>query len=373
MKLLFALLVAVHGLIHLLGPAKALGWADLPQLTQPVKKGMALVWLLASTLLLSTAAALLTGPRWWWAVGAAAIIVSQIVIATSWTDARYGTIPNVIITAGVALGLLSNGPWSLRAEYEREVAQRLGRSVAPARVTEADLAPLPDPVQRYVRLSGAVGQPRVHNFRARFHGKIRSGPDATWMSFHGEQYNFYEPPSRLFFMHASMFGLPIQVFHRFVGPSATMRVKVASAVTVVDAKGPEMDEGETVTMFNDLCVFAPGGLIDPRIQWQTSGPQSADASFTNGRHTIHAALEFNDRGELINFTADGRAAASADGKSFTKMPWSTPLAGYREFGGHQLMARGEAIWHAAEGDYTYLVFELDEIEYNVAAPRDPAD
>ena len=53
--------------------------------------------------------------------------------------------------------------------------------------------------------------------------------------------------------------------------AATMRVKVASALTIVDAKGTEMDEAETVTLFNDLCVFAPGALIDRRIQWQEVG------------------------------------------------------------------------------------------------------
>jgi hypothetical protein len=104
-----------------------------------------------------------------------------------------------------------------------------------------------------------VGQPRVQNFRSRFHGQIRSGPTVPWLSFTGEQYNFYDQPSRLFLLDASMFGVPFQAFHRFVGPSATMRVKVASVVTVVDAKGPEMDEAETVTLFNDWCVLSPGG------------------------------------------------------------------------------------------------------------------
>jgi hypothetical protein len=209
----------------------------------------------------------------------------------------------------------------------------------------------------------------VQNFHARFHGQIRSGPDARWMSFSGEQYNFYDQLSRLFLMNASMFGIPFQAFHRFIGPSATMRVKVASVVTMVDARGPEMDEAETVTLFNDLCVFAPGALIDRRIQWQTSDSQAVSASFTNGSYTIRAVLSFNDRAELTNFVADGRAAAAADGKSFTRMGWSTPLGDYREFGSHRLMARGEGVWHAPTGDYAYLRFELDAIEYNVAAPR----
>ncbi|HLB10654.1 MAG TPA: DUF6544 family protein [Gemmatimonadaceae bacterium] len=267
------------------------------------------------------------------------------------------------------MGFLSRGSWSLRAEYDREVAQGLSRVVATPPLLEADLARLPAVVQRYLRLSGAVGQSRVQNFRARFHGEIRSGPDARWMSFTGEQYNFYDETSRLFLMNASMFGIPFQAFHRFVGPSATMRVKVASVVTIVDAKGPEMDEAETVTLFNDLCVFAPGALIDPRIQWQAIDPENVGASFTNLSHTIRAVLSFNDRGELTNFVADGRGTTSADGKSFTKMRWSTPLREYREFGSRRLMSRGEGIWHAPVGDYSYLRFDLDAIDYNVAAPR----
>ncbi|MDR6508529.1 hypothetical protein J2805_004245 [Arthrobacter oryzae] len=40
---------------------------------------------------------------------------------------------------------------------------------------------------------------------------------------------------------------------------------------------------------------------------------------------------------------------------------------YRTFGTHRLMGRGEGIWHAPAGDYSYLRFVLDSIEYNAAA------
>lgn len=365
---LFVVFLVLHGLIHLMGAAKAFGIADVPQLTEPIARPLGMLWFVAATLLVATAGSLFAWPRWWWAVGAGALFASQVAIVTSWADARYGTLANVIVLTGVAFGFLSRGPWSFRAQFEHDSAAGLGRSVVNPLLTETDLAPLPAAVQRYIRLSGAVGQPRVQNFHARFHGRIRSGPDARWMSFTGEQYNFYDQPSRLFLMSASIFGLPFQAFHRFIGASATMQVKVASAVRMVDAKGPEMDEAETVTLFNDLCVFAPGALIDPRIQWQALGPQSVAASFTNLSHTIHAVLSFNGLGELVDFVADGRAAASADGKSFTKMRWSTPLAEYRGFGAHRVMTEGEGIWHASRGDYSYLGFELDAIEYNVAAP-----
>jgi hypothetical protein len=364
----FAVLLVVHGLIHLMGAAKAFRIAEIPLLRDPIGRQMGAVWLLAAALLVLTAISLFAWPRWWWLVGASALLVSQVAIITSWGDARYGTAANVMVLVGVTLGFLSQGSSSFRAEYDREVARGLGRAVAAPLLTELDLAQLPPAVQRYVRLTGAVGQPRVQNFRARFHGQIRSGPDAGWMSFTGEQHNFVDPPARLFLMNASRFGIPFQAFHRFIGPAATMRVKVASVMTMVDARGPEMDEAETVTLFNDMCVFAPGALIDRAIQWQELDARTVRASFTNGSHTIQAVLSFNDRDELTNFVADGRGAMSADGKSFTRMPWSTPLRDYRAFGSHRLMARGEGIWHAPAGEYSYLGFDLDSIAYNVSPP-----
>jgi hypothetical protein len=369
MRILFALFLIAHGLIHLMGTAKAFQLIDVPLLTHRIDRPVGLLWLLAALLLIVTAVFLFSWPQWWWLAGLIAVVVSQVAIITSWSDARFGTIANIVVLAGVVFGYLSYGPSSFRAAYEREVAQGLHRSVAMPLLSEADLAPLPSAVQRYVRLSGAVGQPRVQNFRARFHGQIRSGPNARWMSFTGEQHNFYDQPSRLFLMSASMFGIPIQAFHRFVGPSATMRVKAAAVATIVDAKGPEMDEAETVTLFNDLCVFAPGALIDPGIQWHVTNSRTITASFTRLSHTIVADLSFNDAGDLTNFVANGRGAMSADGKVFTRMRWSTPLSDYRGFGSHRLMGQGEGIWHAPDGDYSYLRFYLDAIEYNVGAPQ----
>lgn len=278
-----------------------------------------------------------------WGIGSVAAILSQLAISTSWADARYGTIPNIILLIGLALGFLARGPWSFRAEYDRDVSQDLARSVPGPLLTEADLEQLPTVVQGYIRLSGAAGLPRVQKFSARYHGHIRSGPDAPWMSFTGRQHNSYDRPSRLFLMDASRSGVPFQAFHRFIGPSATMRVKVASVATVVETEGPEMDEAETVTLFNDMCVLAPGALIDRCIQWHEIDQETVEASYTNAGRTIRAVLSFNGQGELTNFVADGRGAASADGKSFTKMPWSTPLTAYRSFGAHRLMGLGEGI------------------------------
>jgi signal transduction histidine kinase len=86
-----------HALLHLLGPAKAFGLAALPQLTQPISKPAAMLWLLAAAATLVTAAAIPLWPQRWWLVAAIAIPLSQAAIATSWQDAKFGTIPNLVL------------------------------------------------------------------------------------------------------------------------------------------------------------------------------------------------------------------------------------------------------------------------------------
>ncbi len=367
MTVAFAIVLGLHGLIHLLGFVKAFGIADLAALTQPVSPGLGLVWLLAGCLFLTSAVAVFVWPRGWWAIAACAISVSMFVILHSWVDARFGAVANLIALVGVVFGFLAQGPVSLRAEYEHDVARGLARVAPSPPITDADLAHLPDAVQRYLRGAGVVGQPRIYNFHVRMHGRIRSGRDAAWMPLTAEQYTFVDQPERLFYLNGSMFMIPVQGYHRYVGPSATMRVKAAALVPVVTMAGEEMNRGETVTMFNDLCVMAPGALIDPAIVWEAVDARTTRATFTNAGHTIRAALRFNDAGELADFYSDDRYQTAPDGKRATRVPWSTPLRSYRPVGPVRLAALGEGRWHESGGEYTYIELSIDDVQYNVKA------
>jgi hypothetical protein len=363
--LLLTVVIVLHGLIHLMGFAKAFGYADLPQLTQPISPGMGLVWLAAAALMLATAGALLLWPRGWWAVGAVAVIVSQVAISASWSDARVGTVANIVILIAIVFGFLAQGPSSLRAQYEADVHRGLARLTSPPLVVDADLAHLPPPVARYLRASGVVGQPRVVNMRARMHGRIRGSASDAWMPFEAEQYNFYDQPSRFFYMNASRMFVPIQGFHRFADREATMRVKLAAVVPVAQASGPEMTQAETVTLFNDMCLFAPATLIDPTIGWEPVDDRTVRATFTHADHTIRAALVFNDRDELVDFHSDDRRQSSTGGAPMRAMPWSTPVGHYQRFGGIRLSSRGEARWHDPAGTYPYIEITVDDVTFNV--------
>ena len=367
MRWAFAAIVAVHGLIHLMGPASAFGYADLPQLTQPISRGMGMVWLAAAVLTLAAVVALFAWPRCWWIIGAVALVASQAAIITSWSDAKAGTVANMILLAGVAYGYFTQGPASFRAQFERDVKAGLTRPVDAPGLNEADLAPLPEPVQRYLRATGMVGQPRIRNYRIRFRGRLRSGPDARWMPFEADQRSFADRPTRLFWIRASMMGVPIDGLHRFADGRATMRIKPFGAFAIVDAAGPEMDQAETVTLFNDMCLLAPGTLVDPAIEWEAVDARTAKARFIHAGHAIAATLHFDEQGLLKDFVSDDRLA-SQDGQAFKRWRWSTPVMEYRAFGPYRLAGRGEARWHPPEGEYVYGEFEILDVEYNRRRP-----
>jgi hypothetical protein len=365
MLFLVVVLLAVHGLIHVMGFAKAFGYAELPQLTQPVSRVMGVAWLAAGLLVVASAVMIVASPRSLWIVGAVALVISQAVIFSAWSDARAGTIVNVVLLVAVAQAWFSHGPQSFRAQFERDVAAGLARPLEAAVVTEVDLAPLPEPVQRYLRAAGVVGQPRVRNYRLRFRGRIRSGPDARWMPFEAEQQSFADQPTRLFFMHARMFALPVEVFHRRINGEATMQVRIAGAIPMVDARGDVMDRSEAVTLFNDMCLLAPATLLDPAIVWEPVDARTVRAQLTDGRQTISATLLFGDDGLLTNFISDDRSRLSPDGRCFTRLRFSTPVRDHRTFGVARLATHGDARWMLPEGEFTYGEFELQEVTYNV--------
>ena len=126
----------------------------------------------------------------------------------------------------------------------------------------------------------------------------------------------------------------------------------------------ESNQSETVTLFNDMCLLAPGTLLGPGISWEEVHDRSVRARFTNAGQTITAVLHFDENGLLASFESDDRSRASADGRSFTRLRFITPVHDYRDFGVVRLAAFGEAQWMLPEGAFTYGEFHLEHVAYN---------
>ena len=257
---------------------------------------------------------------------------------------------------------------SLRARHEQVVAAEFAaQPLEPGRtsLTAADLAGLPDPVRRYVERSGALGRPRPQNMVVVMDATMYRKADAP-MPARSVQYNFFGRPTRLFLMEARMFGLPVRALHVYRQAQATFTVRVASTVKMVDQHGEQISAAETVTVLNDLCLMAPGALVDPRLAWSPVDDRSAVVTFTNGPHAVTATLVFDDRDELVDFWSDDRPDSSTG--TFVPRRWSTPVREYHDLDGRHLIHRGAAVYLRPDGPFTYGEFTLRSIQYDVAGP-----
>jgi len=364
LPVVLAVIIGLHGAVHLIGFAKAFELVPSPKRDQPISRPLGLLWLLAGTSYIAAAIMLFAWPERWWVAGLIGLIASQTAIVTDWKDARFGTAVNVIIMLPLAVALLDLRSSSLRSVYRHEVDRGLSREGVATLVTESDVATLPPLLQTYLRRTGAIGRPRVHDVRARWHGQMRNGRDVPWMDVRVEQYEFFDEPTRLFYMHASRHGVGFDGLHVYKDGVATMQVRVASVFSVVDGRGPEMNRSETVTFFNDMCLLAPGSLVDAKVAWRTLDDHRLSGTFTNAGNTVSAELAFDAEGDLVDFTSHDRDQ-SADGVTYRNLPWSTPVRDYRDFGGVRVAAHGDAVWHEPEGDFVYARFDLDDLRVNV--------
>ena len=103
MKTLLFLFIVLHGVIHLLGLVKSLGlWAP-PGYEVPVGTESAILWGLAGLLMWVFGLLYLMGSPWQVWAGLLAMALSQGLIIGAWSDARWGTLANLLVFLLVAL------------------------------------------------------------------------------------------------------------------------------------------------------------------------------------------------------------------------------------------------------------------------------
>ena len=162
-------------------------------------------------------------------------------------------------------------------------------------------------------------------------------------------------------MKGKMFGMEVPGYHRYADGHASMDIRLFGLASLVYKKGPIMDQSETVTLFNDMCLMAPATLIDKRIQWKGIDSVTVEATYPVNDISITARLSFDHAGKLINFESHDRYEVN----EMKKLPWLTPCSNYKKLNGVMLATRGEAVYQYPDTTFTYGVFNLKAVEYNV--------
>ena len=358
MRTAFLTLLIVHAAIHLMWFAHSLGWVNLSYFQKDIPGMVGFSWLLAAGFFLWSALQLGRRRPKWFLPALIAVLLSQMWIFSAWEDTKYGSFANLFVMVGILVGYAK---WAFEERFRSEAESLLEYAGRDQRIlTENDLQSLPRQVAEYIRRSGAVGKPMVENFRLVFEGEMRQ-KDKPWFSFTSEQYTFIPNASRLFFMKGRIKGFSVWGYHTYRPPNAKMVIRALSLFPQLKIESPEMYPTETVTFFNDLCLFAPGALVDDRIRFTELDDTRVEAAFELKDQKVTAILYFDATGDLVNFSSEDRYDVS----KMERFPFSTPVKDYREFNGIRLPSYGEAVWHYPDGAFVYGKFRLKEIRYNL--------
>lgn len=363
MKYFLGSLLIIHGLIHLIGFAKAFDFANHIPFNKNISKPVGVLWLVGSVLFITACILFMLNKDLWWAIVLPGIFVSLALIISYWQAARFGVVLNVVF---FLVAVTAWAEWRLENQFHKDVAANLEDSNIYNRpfLTLDAISQLPEPVQKYIIGSGALNKPIPTNFKIKFLGRIRSDEKSDWIPFTSEQFNQIDSPTRLFFMKARMKGVPISGYHIYKEGTATMEIRLLSMFRVQYQSGAIMNISETVTWFNDLCLFAPAALIDKRIRWQHIDATTCRAYFSSEGITVSATLFFNQEGMLINFVSHDRFRIAGDSAP-QQVPFLTPVKRFTQLNDHTVTGYAEATWQLPQGNLCYGQFTTKEIQYNV--------
>jgi hypothetical protein len=169
-----------------MGFSKAFDYGTWPLLIRDISKPMGILRFAAGLLFILATVLYLSKKDSWVIISLIALFLSQLLIINNWQEAKFGTIANVLIFIVVVLGLFQI---KFKNTYKDEVKSEMSQSqiLQTSKLTESEIAFLPHSVKKYLRYTGAVGKPKVNNFKASFSGKIRKDNKSAWMKLNSEQ------------------------------------------------------------------------------------------------------------------------------------------------------------------------------------------
>ena len=360
-RIIFALIVLLHGLIHLMGFAKAFRLAEMKQLSMGISRPAGALWLAAAMLFLATAVLVIINKEWWWMPAVAAILLSQALVAAWWQDAKFGTVANVIVACGAVLGY---GAWSFNTASRAELALFTAPpGPSKAVLSQQRIAGLPAPVRRWLVRSNAVGREIVRSARVMQEGALRTAPDGRWMPVTAEQRIITGRPAFIWIAEAAAApGIHLAARDTYREGKGRMLIKALSLVPVADARGKEIDLNATVRYLSEI-VWVPSSAVSDCLRWDDAGPNAATATMTWGGVTASGLFTFDESGDLTEFRA--RRYYDREGRARLE-DWVIGIepGGYRVFEGVRIPTRFSVTWALKEGDFTWYRMTVTDVRYN---------
>jgi hypothetical protein len=260
-----------------------------------------------------------------------------------------------------ALGIIVNVN---RLRFEGRVADEMSALLAVpfSVVPRPGFADLPPPVARYRQIAVGDHAP-VRTLRMRHGGSFCTSPTAKAVPIRGTQLFTADPPGFHWIGQIRMApGVWIDARDMSVAGKGSMRVLLDDTVPLVDARGPELDQGSALRLLAEMAWY-PTSLFDARsVTWSAIDADHARATLRFSDREVSGVFEFGPDGLPLGMTAE-RFTDKGELR-----PWGGVYRDWRVVSGMRVPFEAEVTWQLESGPYTYAHWLVDSMEYDESLP-----
>jgi len=362
MRIALTILIGIHGIIHLFGFFKAFGVSEFNAISQSISKTCGIFWFLTFLLFAITVILIINHSDYWWLSCFLAVIISQVLIFNYWTDAKFGTIANVIILIATIIGY-SSFNFERKIKEERitlfENSQLKNQDI----VTEEALLDLPTIVRKWLTNSGIIGKKLISNVYLVQELQLKMKPEQTsWKYGMAEQYFTIQPPSFSWNINTEMNSiLSIVGRDKFEDGKGEMIIKLLSLIPVVNAKNNEKVNQATLQRYLAEIVWFPSASLSQYIKWETIDDYSARATMKYNGTEGSGEFHFDKDGNFKKFVA----MRYQDSNAIKPTEWTVVATKSEVRNRIKIPVECEASWQLEGGKWTWLKLKITDIQYNV--------
>ncbi|MBR9978411.1 MAG: hypothetical protein KFH87_10005 [Bacteroidetes bacterium] len=226
---------------------------------------------------------------------------------------------------------------------------------------------LPAPMRRYLDWALPGDRAPATFARLRHGGTFRRSADEDWFSIRGEQY--YATAEPAFIWAATMKMNPllwVRGRDKYVDGRGHMLIRLLSAITVVDAAGPEMDRSTLLRYMSEMPWFPTAFLTVPGIEFSAPDDSTVELRMTHAGHTVSGRFTIAADGAVTRFYTEDRYR-EMEGE-MVRMPWYGEYADPKLFDGMRIPTAAEVAWQTPEGPLPYVRIAIERMEYDVPLP-----
>lgn len=361
MKIVVAIIIFLHGLIHLIGFALGFRLAEFNGILPPNSKFTGTLWLEAAILIMLSGVFYLLQSKHFWILGFTAVALSQILIVLFWHDAKFGTLPNFLILL-VTITSFGNYQFQKLAKAETRFILEQCDFLVKKIITDDDIKHLPQPVKTWLVHSGVVGKPDIRAGKIVQEAEIKMKPgQQKWMHATAIQYTNVEQPAFIWVANVKVNNfLFFKGRDKFLDGKGEMLIKLNAVLKVVDEKGEKINEG-TIQRFLGEMVWFPSLALNEYINWEQIDDTTAKATVNYKGTTGSGTFCFNTEGDFIKFSALRFMGNEAEAKRFE---WVLEVQDYNVFEGIKVPSEMTATWKLDTGNWTWLKLKIADIQYN---------